>query len=60
MKGDLPEVKLLPGLVAPEFFSVPFQKMVVEDNPIINRTYFIHKGKILAVGESAHDNNRKV
>lgn len=31
------------------FFFLPLKNMTVESNPITNRTYFIHKGKIVAV-----------
>lgn len=51
MKGDLPQVKLL--LNTPEFFTAPPNKVKVESDEVTNRTYFIFKDKIVAVGERA-------
>ncbi len=36
-------------LQVPEFFHIPFRKMVIETNEITNRTYFLHHGRIVAV-----------
>lgn len=49
MKGDLPQVKMI--LIAPEFFTVPPNKVKVESDEVTNRTYFLFKDKIIAVGE---------
>lgn len=34
----------------PNFFFIPTRQMTIENDPICNRTYFIHNDKIVAVG----------
>lgn len=45
----MPEVKIL--FFDPAFFTTPPKKIRTEDDPIINRTYFLKDGKIVAVGD---------
>lgn len=33
-----------------EFYSAPPKNIRVETDPVINRTYFIYRGRIVAVG----------
>lgn len=44
----MPQVTLL--FAAPEFFILPPKKIRTESDPVINRTYFIHADRIVAVG----------
>lgn len=37
-------------IAAPEFFSTPPKKLVVEDNAGTGRTYILKAGRIVAVG----------
>ena len=51
---DAEPIKLI--LTTPEFFQTPFKKLVVETNPVANRTYFLDKrGQILAVGAPSQE-----
>lgn len=36
----------------PDFFRLPPKKVEVEEVPETGRTYFIHSGRIVAVGKS--------
>lgn len=36
-------------IAAPNFFFLPLKKLEVETDPVINRTYFIKDGKVVAV-----------
>ena len=47
----MPKSKLL--IFYPKFFFIPSKKLVIEADPIANRTYFIHAGRIVAVGTFA-------
>ncbi len=38
---------------APEFYSAPPKKITTESDPVINRTYFLLAGRIVAVGTYA-------
>lgn len=40
-------LKLL--IAPPTFFSIPLKKIEVESSPVTNRTYFIYRGRIVAV-----------
>lgn len=31
------------------FFSIPLKKVEIESDPVTDRTYFVHKGRIVAV-----------
>jgi hypothetical protein len=47
-------------IAVPEFFSSDPKRLTVEENPIIGRTYFLKRGRIVAVaipteGERACD-----
>lgn len=44
-------VKLL--IFDPLFFFIPSKKLLIESCPVVNRTYFIHRGKIVAVATLA-------
>jgi hypothetical protein len=37
-------------LFAPEFFATPPKKLIVEENEGAGRTYFLARGRIVAVG----------
>lgn len=37
-------------LHTPNFFSIPLQNITIEKSPVTNRTYFIYRDRIVAVG----------
>jgi hypothetical protein len=43
----MPEVRLL--FAAPEFYSANQKRLKTESDPVVNRTYFILDGRIVAV-----------
>ena len=45
--------KLRLEVVDPRFFSIPLKQVEIETAPNTGRTYFVHKGKIIAVGAYA-------
>ncbi len=46
-------------LQTPEFFATPPKKLVVEENPICDRVYFLKGDRIVAVGSRSADHERK-
>jgi hypothetical protein len=46
--NEAPRIKII--IKTPDFFATPFKKLVVETDPIINRTYFLKGDRIVAVG----------
>lgn len=38
-------------ITTPAFFATPLKKLVVEECPNANRTYFLKAGRIVAVGQ---------
>lgn len=43
------EERLKIELSVPEFFSIPMKQVEIDDAPGTGRTYFVHKGRIVAV-----------
>jgi hypothetical protein len=46
-------------ITTPEFFSTPPKNLVVEDNEIANRTYFLKGDRIVAVGIATLEGHRQ-
>jgi hypothetical protein len=47
---DRRPVKLI--MFDPRFFFIPSKKIKVESDAVANRTYFLHDGRIVAVGKT--------
>lgn len=43
---------------APEFFSLPPKALRVEESPVTGRTYFINRGRIVAVAKEDDHEDR--
>ncbi len=50
------EAKLRIEATAPDFFAIPLKQVAIEAMPETGRTYFIHKGRIVAVAKRGDRN----
>lgn len=50
MRDAVPDLPLRIELASPDFFSIPLAKVEIETIWEHGRTYFLHKGRIVAVG----------
>lgn len=46
-------IKIL--IATPDFFKLPPKKLTLETCDVANRTYFLHRDKIVAVGVPTHN-----